>query len=70
MIDFMHPVRAATLPRLIALLSINNLPIVPKMFIGIGLPVAVFNELFLLALLFPQLHVLQLPDPLLLCEPL
>jgi hypothetical protein len=66
----MHPVRAASLLRLIALLPIYNFPIVPKKFIGVGLPVAVFYELFLLALLFPQLHVLELPDPLLLCEPL
>jgi len=70
MIDLMYPVRPATQPRLCALLPLDDFPIVLKKFIGIRFPVNMLYELFLLILLIPQLHVLQLPDPLLLCEPL
>ena len=66
----MYPVRAATQPRFCALLPINDFPKVLKKFIGIRFPVIMIYKLFLLILLFPQLQVLQLPDPLPLCEPL
>ena len=59
MVDLMHSVRTATTQlSLCALLPMNDFTIILKKFIGVRLSVIMLNQLFLLILLIPKLHVL------------